>query len=213
MSWLGDRTGIHINSINDITSGRAIKEAARNPLVQMGVGLALPGVGSALGAVAGKAAGAVASKIPGLGSAASKIGGVVKGLPLGGLVKGGGSDGKGQFGFLGDLGGMAKGFLPGGGGLPGMGGGFGGGANGLSTALQQVNIANLNNRANSLQDRAVSAATDPYNAKAGIRGMALSGLATPNAQRPNLSGVFAGSPNPYLKAKQIPRGLPLPGGK
>lgn len=54
MSWLSDRLGIHVNSINDLTSGRALKETghalgqvATNPLVDAGLAgaLALTGVG------------------------------------------------------------------------------------------------------------------------------------------------------------------------
>lgn len=66
MSWLADRLGIHVNSINDITSGRAIKETLRNPLVMGAGSLALPGVGALAGGL-----GAAASKIPGVAKVAS----------------------------------------------------------------------------------------------------------------------------------------------
>jgi hypothetical protein len=90
MSWVGDRLGIHVNSINDITSGRAIKEAVHNPLVDAALMAALPGVGSALtGAIgalpggsavtgalqsAGVWAGKVLGSIPGSQTFASGLG-------------------------------------------------------------------------------------------------------------------------------------------
>ena len=81
MSWLGDRLGIHINSINDVTSGRALKEAVHNPLVDAALMAALPGVGSALTGAIGALPGgsAVTGALQSAGGWAGKLLGSIPG--------------------------------------------------------------------------------------------------------------------------------------
>lgn len=108
MSWLSDRTGIHINSINDVTSGRALKQAVSNPLLLAAAApFALPALGGAIGA------------IPGLGGVGSAIGGALGGGGLNAVADasnagGLGSSILGRLGLSGkDLIGVAGGVLGG----------------------------------------------------------------------------------------------------
>ena len=80
MSWFSDRTGIHVNSINDITSGRALKEAVKNPLVDAGLALAIPGVGGAIAKGVSSIPG-VSGIASGIGNAASGINGLLTKIP------------------------------------------------------------------------------------------------------------------------------------
>jgi len=115
MSWLSDRLGIHINSINDITSGRALKETghalgrvATNPLVDAGLAgvLALTGVGA-------PAAAAIMAGTKGIGeliSPGGNIGDAARGALTGGAE---GALASGLAGLLRGGGGTAAGTIAG----------------------------------------------------------------------------------------------------
>lgn len=187
MSWLSDRTGIHVNSINDITSGRALKEAAKNPLVDAGLALAIPGVGGAIAKGVSSIPG-VSGIASGIGNAASGINGLLTKIPgVQGLESA----------------------------LTGSGSGSGGGVTGLLDFLgnhkdlllggaQALNAANLQQKAGNYANQAVQSATEPWNQKAPLRQAGVTAMLNAAQYNPYSKAPGSVPPNAVNRVTPIP---------
>jgi hypothetical protein len=129
------------------------------------------------------------------------------------LFSGGGADGQGNLGALGDLagklGGGASSVLGGVSSALGGGGGGGGGSDLIDKLLLAGTVASGvadKQRAQGFQDKAASYATGNYDANAPLRDQARSLLQ--DRSTPDLSNIFANSENPYDRAR---RGSPALG--
>lgn len=201
--------------------GHFVGKAASNPIVQ-GVTAMIPGLGvpiSALeGAVGGllKPGGNIGGAITGglKGAASGAVGKGVKGIGsyllggggLGGLIKGGGADNKGNFGAIGDALGTAAGSLGLGGGGDGKGG-LGGlldslGLGGVNPALlglgvaQIKNVSDLQKKASGYATGALDQANKSYGERAPLRAAGIQGMLNPQTR--DLSGLLTNS-GPYAK--------------
>lgn len=179
--WAGDRWG-------DGPSVSGLKSSVK-------------GTGNFVKTVAPYAAGA--ALLPGVGGAlAGMAGGALSKIPGAGAVLGGGADGKGNFGKLGDLAGK----------IPGVGklaGSLSGGSDGFGLDdLLQLGLGGMsayegiksNNEANALRRDAMEMAKGDYASRGQFRDAAVPML---QAQRPDLSSTFGGYSNVYSK-KKIP---------
>jgi hypothetical protein len=184
MSWLSERwgNGPSMGGLKSSIKG-TVKTIGKVAPYVAGAAL-IPGVGGMLGG----ALGGIASKIPG-----------------GGLISGGGADGKGNFGALGDLAGKVGGKLPAVGQLAGALGGKDG--FGLDDLLQ-LGIGGMSayegikgsQESDKLRREALEMAKQDHAARGQFRQMATPML---QAQRPDLSQTFAGYSNPYRKIPAV----------
>ncbi len=191
----------------------------------------LPAAGFALGGPAGAALGSAAARGIGDGkfNAGATLGAGLKGYAGGQLAQGMGLvGGKGVGGLLKS----GQGLLPGGGGASAVNGGvaaqaagggamksvggsgFGGMARGamdwasknpelLLGGISAIQGSRQQAKADELQKRALGLAEQPWNETAGLRAQALQGLMNP--QEPDLSGLFAGSSNPFARPSGFSR--------
>lgn len=184
MSWLSKATGVHISpkgfSLSAPDPLGTVKDIVQNPLPLLG--LALPGIGSALGGVLGSLPGAAAvggalSSIPGASAVGSALGAggaagaATSAIPDAALgIGSGGSIGLG--GFLG----KAGEFLTKDGGKNALGV-----AQGINAALQQK-------KSNDYARQALDTVEGRYNAQAPLRAQGLAGL-----MRKDVGNPYAGS--------------------
>lgn len=180
--WLSDRwgNGPSMGGLKSSIKGTARTVGKVAPVV---AGAALiPGVGGLLGG----ALGGVAGKIPGLS----------------GLLSGGGADGKGNLGMLGDLAGKA-------GKIPGVGSLLSN-PDALLAGAGLFMGAKDDARARGLEQRGLDYATRAYDEKQPLRALALSQLM--QEQAPDLSGVLPPDRgSPYAMGRKVPGISTLPG--
>ena len=221
MSWLSDRTGIHIglgppkastklpanlqnadpatqagyeNMIGALNGKIAQQDAGNKTAAEIGGAAFTPVALGALG-VGGAAAGAGAAGAAGGADAAGNAAGA------GSDTTGGGSSGLPSWlsDILGGAGGVAGGV---GSFLKDNSGSLLEGANVAEAALRQQQATNY-------AKQALQTAQDAYGAKAGLRSAGIAGMLNPSANAPNLSPLRslagAGSGNPFA------RGLPMAG--
>lgn len=197
MSWLSKATGVHISPHGAHLSRPdpigTLKDVAHNPLPLLG--LAIPGVGSALGGLLGAIPG-VGAIGGALGSAAGGVGTALSSIPgVGGLLGGasgaiGGAIPDEAMGGGGGLGGLlkgAEGWLTGSGGKNAIGL-----AQGINGILDQKKSENYGKDA-------LGAATGAYNAAAPLRAQGIQGMLNPQtADLSGLQGIAGGltPPNP-----------------
>lgn len=109
------------------------------------------------------------------------------------LITGGGSDGKGSAGVVGDIAGKLT---------SGPSGDRGGVLDKLLLAGSVASSAADRKRQQDMQDRASHYATDSYDSRAGLRERGLSQALNP--EKPDLSDVFAAPGNPYAVSARKP---------
>lgn len=175
MSWLSERwgNGPSMSGLKSSIKGTA-KTVAKIAPYAAGAAL-IPGVGGALGGAIGGALG----RVPGLS----------------GLLSGGGSDGKGSLGVIGDLAGKAKS-------IPGLGSILSN-PDALAAGAGLFMGAKDDARARGLEERGIEYATDAYDEREPLRAMALSGLL--KDQAPDLSARFPqDAGNPYAMKRKVP---------
>lgn len=214
-------------------SGGALKKGGglRSAIGGAASGVASAATGAALAKVPGVSS--VLSRVPGVGGgslvsadilkSAAAAGNAVNGLNFGSIVGnagkgagmgikdfflGGGADGQGNFGILGDIGGRVK-KVPG---LSEIGGSLWKNKDALLAGAGLFMDAKDDARARGLEERGLNYATGAYDEKAKLRALALSQLMGPD-QAPDLSGRLGGvdAGNPYAVRRKVPGVSSLPG--